>query len=59
LLEDENKRLAYILHHQQLAMEGSVRELDLSYHHKEREFAGQMPMAFRVQPIQPNLQENK
>nr|BAC66962.1 MADS-box transcription factor PI [Agapanthus praecox] len=59
LLEEENKRLTYILRHQQLAMEGNVRQLDLGYHQREREFAAQMPMAFRVQPIHPNLQQNK
>nr|BAF46355.1 MADS-box transcription factor [Alstroemeria ligtu subsp. ligtu] len=59
LLEEENKRLTYILHHQHLAMDGGVREMEMGYHQKEREFAAQMPMAFRVQPIQPNLQENK
>nr|AFD36429.1 GLO-like MADS-BOX transcription factor [Canna indica]AFD36430.1 PI-like MADS box transcription factor [Canna indica] len=59
LLEDENKQLTYMLHHQQLAMDGGVRELELGYHQKDREFAPQMTMAFRVQPIQPNLQENK
>uniref|UniRef100_A0A8F5XZE8 MADS-box transcription factor 2 n=2 Tax=Paphiopedilum TaxID=53064 RepID=A0A8F5XZE8_9ASPA len=59
MLEDENKRLTYLLHHQELAMEGSMRELDISYHQKDREYGNQMPMAFRVQPIQPNLQGNK
>ncbi|KAG6519728.1 hypothetical protein ZIOFF_023235 [Zingiber officinale] len=44
-------------HHQQLAMDGSVQGLELGY--KEREFAPQMTMAFRVQPIQPNLHESK
>nr|ACR16048.1 GLOBOSA-like MADS-box transcription factor [Phragmipedium longifolium] len=59
MLEEENKRLTYLLHHQELAMEGSMRELDISYHQKDREYGNQMPMAFRVQPIQPNLQGNK
>nr|AHM92092.1 MADS-box protein 16 [Erycina pusilla]AJB29194.1 MADS16 [Erycina pusilla]WDA53338.1 MADS-box protein 16 [Erycina pusilla] len=60
MLEEENKRLAYLLHHQQLAMEGSMRELDIGFHQKDREYAAaQMPMTFRVQPIQPNLQGNK
>ncbi|XP_042374276.1 MADS-box transcription factor 2-like [Zingiber officinale] len=57
LLEEENKQLTYMLHHQQLAMDGSVQGLELGY--KEREFAPQMTMAFRVQPIQPNLHESK
>ncbi|KAH7685306.1 MADS box transcription factor domain-containing protein [Dioscorea alata] len=60
LLEQENKRLSYILqHHQQLAMNGNVREMELGYHHKDRDYPSQMSMAFRVQPIQPNLQEDK
>nr|BAI78360.1 GLO-like MADS-box protein [Orchis italica] len=60
MLEEENKRLTYLLHHQQLAMEGSMRELDIGYHQKDREYAPPpMPMTFRVQPIQPNLQGNK
>nr|ABB92623.1 PISTILLATA-like protein [Alpinia oblongifolia] len=57
LLEEENKQLTYMLHHYQLAMDGSVRELELGY--KDKEFAPQMTMAFRVQPIQPNLHESK
>nr|AAT99429.1 PI-like MADS-box protein [Alpinia hainanensis] len=57
LLEEENKQLTYMLHHQQLAMDGSVQGLELGY--KDREFAPQMTLAFRVQPIQPNLHESK
>nr|BBP94869.1 PISTILLATA-like MADS box protein [Freesia hybrid cultivar] len=59
LMEEENKRLTYLLHHQQLAMEGNMRDLDLGYQQKERGYPSQMPMTFRVQPIQPNLQEAK
>nr|BAU88527.1 GLOBOSA-like gene [Tricyrtis sp. Shinonome] len=59
MLEEENERLTYILHHQHLSMDGNVREMDVGYHQRERDFNSQMPMAFRVQPIQPNLQENK
>ncbi|KAG0494384.1 hypothetical protein HPP92_005378 [Vanilla planifolia] len=59
MLEEENKRLTYLLHHQQLAMEGSMRELDISYHQKDRDYASQLPMSFHVQPIQTNLQGNK
>ncbi|KAG1328102.1 MADS-box transcription factor 2 [Cocos nucifera] len=58
LLEEENKHLSYLLHHQELAMDANVRELELGYPPKDREFAPQMPLAFHVQPIQPNLQEN-
>nr|AFI24610.1 pistillata [Ananas comosus] len=46
LLEEENKQLAFMLHHQEMAMNGNMRE-------------PQIPMGFRVQPIQPNLQEDK
>ncbi|CAL9120250.1 unnamed protein product [Musa textilis] len=59
LLEEENKQLTCMMHHQQLTMEGNVRELELGYHERDSEFAPQMTLAFRVQPIQPNLQENK
>nr|AAD22493.2 PISTILLATA protein homolog MADS2 [Hyacinthus orientalis] len=50
LLEDENKKLAYLLHHQELAMDGSR-------HQRGTEYASEIPMALRVQPVQPNLQE--
>nr|ABB22780.1 PISTILLATA-like MADS box protein [Crocus sativus]ABB22781.1 PISTILLATA-like MADS box protein [Crocus sativus] len=59
LMEEENKRLTYLLHHQQLAMEGNMRDMDLGYQQKERAYPSQMPMTFRMQPIQPNLQEAK
>nr|QOH28316.1 pistillata-like protein 1 [Hippeastrum hybrid cultivar] len=53
LLEEENKKLAYLLHHQQLAMGGNHSGL----HQREAEYASEVPVALRVQPIQPNLQE--
>ncbi|XP_043719380.1 agamous-like MADS-box protein MADS9 isoform X8 [Telopea speciosissima] len=60
ILEEENKRLNYILHHQQMAMDGCVREVENDYHHRGRDYHhSQMPFTFRVQPIQPNLQEAK
>uniref|UniRef100_Q1W5B7 MADS box protein n=3 Tax=Lilium TaxID=4688 RepID=Q1W5B7_LILLO len=59
ILEEDNKRLTYILHHQQLAMDENMRNLEFAYHHKDGDFGSQMPMAFRVQPIQPNLHEDK
>nr|BAT57270.1 MADS-box transcription factor [Trillium camschatcense] len=59
MMEEENQQLTYMLHIQQLKMEESAREMDIGYHAKDGEFTNQMPMAFRVQPIQPNLQENK
>ncbi|XP_042479395.1 agamous-like MADS-box protein MADS9 isoform X2 [Macadamia integrifolia] len=61
ILEEENKRLTYILHQQQMAMDGGcVREMENDYHHRGRDYHhSQMPFAFRVQPNQPNLQEAK
>ncbi|KAJ8624012.1 hypothetical protein MRB53_032542 [Persea americana] len=59
-LEDENKRLSYILHQQQISMGANVREVDHhGYHQKGRDYPSQIPFAFRVQPIQPNLHQNK
>ncbi|XXG85268.1 hypothetical protein AAC387_Pa11g0377 [Persea americana] len=60
-LEDENKRLSYILHQQQISMGGNVREVvdHHGYHQKGRDYTSQIPFAFRVQPIQPNLHQNK
>nr|ABQ85947.1 MADS-box transcription factor PI-like 2 [Trochodendron aralioides] len=58
-LEEENKQLTYYLHQQQMAMDGSVREMENEYHEKERGYPPQMPFTFRVLPMQPNLQERK
>nr|UDH08096.1 PISTILLATA-like protein [Argania spinosa] len=55
MLEDENKQLNFELHQQEIIM-GS-REMENGYHQRVREYPPQMPFAFRVQPIQPNLQE--
>ncbi|ERN01839.1 floral homeotic protein PMADS 2 [Amborella trichopoda] len=57
ILEEQNKQLQYIMHQ----VDGNITELEQSYHHlqAERDFAAQGPGAFRVQPIQPNLQQNK
>ncbi|NP_001267875.1 agamous-like MADS-box protein MADS9 [Vitis vinifera] len=59
ILEEENKHLNYIVHHQGMPMEaGNVREVESGYHQRAvRDYNPQMPFAFRVQPIQPNLQE--
>ncbi|XP_050228483.1 agamous-like MADS-box protein MADS9 [Mercurialis annua] len=58
MLEDENKRLSFILQQQEMAMEENVREMENPYHQQRvRDYNSQMPFAFRVQPIQPNLQE--
>ncbi|XP_011653776.1 floral homeotic protein PMADS 2 isoform X1 [Cucumis sativus] len=42
-----------------VAMGDSVREMDIGYNQRMRDFNSQMPFAFRVQPIQPNLQERE
>ncbi|CAK9152028.1 unnamed protein product [Ilex paraguariensis] len=39
------------------AMDGVVREGQSGYHQRVREYQPHMPFAFRVQPIQPNLQD--
>nr|QQP63971.1 MADS-domain transcription factor [Camellia japonica] len=55
-LEEENKHLNFMLHQQEMNMESS-REMENGYHQRVRDFQSQMPFAFLVQPIQPNLQE--
>nr|AMO12836.1 PISTILLATA-like MADS-box protein [Flagellaria indica] len=57
MLEEENKLLAFRLHQHDVALSGSMRDLELGYHPNERGFPPQMPMAFRVQPNHPNLQD--
>ncbi|XP_028781550.1 floral homeotic protein GLOBOSA-like isoform X2 [Neltuma alba] len=54
ILEEENRELNFIL--QRLAMEGA-RELENGFDQSVREFHSQLPFAFRVQPMQPNLHE--
>nr|QGR27129.1 PISTILLATA-like protein [Eriobotrya japonica] len=61
-LEDENKRLTYELHKQQeMKIEENVRNMENGYHQRQlgnyNTTQQQIPFAFRVQPIQPNLQE--
>ncbi|XP_072964810.1 MADS-box transcription factor 2 [Typha angustifolia] len=58
LLEDENKQLTFKLH-QQMTMDRNMRELELGFHQNDREFPSQMPMVFRMQLVQPHLQDNK
>ncbi|KAI9097809.1 hypothetical protein K1719_025580 [Acacia pycnantha] len=55
ILEEENRELNFILQ-QRLAMEGA-REMENGFDESVREFHSQMPFAFRVQPMQPNLHE--
>nr|WAA27641.1 PISTILLATA-like protein 3 [Ilex verticillata] len=58
MLEEENQELINILHqHEMAAMDGNVREVQSGYHQTVRDYQSQMPFAFRVQPIQPNLQD--
>jgi MADS-box transcription factor len=41
-----------------MAMEENAMEMENAYHHQRvRDYNSQVPLAFRVQPIQPNLQE--
>ncbi|XP_027089801.1 floral homeotic protein PMADS 2-like [Coffea eugenioides] len=57
MLEDENKQLQYIWHQQEMAnMKGAIGERDDVYQ-RVRDYPSQMPFAFRVQPMQPNLHE--
>ncbi|KAG8633191.1 agamous-like MADS-box protein MADS9 [Manihot esculenta] len=58
LLEDENKELRFVLQQHEMDMEEHMREMENPYHQQRmRDFNYQMPFAFRVQPIQPNLQD--
>nr|ABD78318.1 Glo-like protein [Primula vulgaris]ABD78320.1 Glo protein [Primula vulgaris] len=50
VLEDENRSLTYQMHHLVMDIEGGEMENGYNYQ-------SQMPFSFRVQPIQPNLQE--
>lgn len=50
--------LYYMQHQQQMAMEAaSCRDVEDDYEQRVRDYNSQMPFAFRVQPIQPNLQD--
>nr|WQI83083.1 MADS-box transcription factor [Spirodela polyrhiza] len=61
VLEEENKQIAMILQHHQIAWNGAIaREPDRDYRHSGRgDYSVQMPFSFCGQPIQPNLQGNK
>ncbi|CAI9778068.1 unnamed protein product [Fraxinus pennsylvanica] len=48
-LEEENNQLQYELQQSIAAVDGNVREMNDLYN--------QMPLAFRLQPIKPNLHE--
>ena len=48
----------YTQQQQEMAMEESAMEMENAYHQQRvRDYNSQVPFAFRVQPIQPNLQE--
>nr|AFO83617.1 PISTILLATA-like protein [Fagopyrum esculentum] len=60
LLEEESRELAYVFQEkQQMAMEGSMRAMDNNGFAMADENEQQMPFGFRVQPMQPNLQEER
>nr|AFV74900.1 PISTILLATA-like protein [Balanophora laxiflora] len=55
LLDDENKRLRFYLN-QLKSMDDNMGKME-GFGNAGRDYNPQMPFAFRVQPIQPNLQE--
>ncbi|KAJ6352695.1 hypothetical protein OIU76_001844 [Salix suchowensis] len=58
MLDEEFKRLQFVLQQQEMAMEENAMEMESAYHQQRmRDYNFQAPFAFRVQPIQPNLQE--
>nr|UXR27449.1 MADS transcription factor PI2 [Staphisagria picta] len=59
MLEEENKRLNFILHQKRMEMDGNARDMENGYHQDGTDYPSQMPFTFRAQPIQPNLQGNK
>nr|AGL09298.1 pistillata [Populus tomentosa] len=58
MLDEEFKHLQFVLQQQEMAMGESAMEMENAYHQQRmRDYNFQVPFAFRVQPIQPNLQE--
>ncbi|KAL9396096.1 hypothetical protein Peur_010349 [Populus x canadensis] len=58
ILDEEFKHLQFVLQQQEMAMEENAMEMENAYHQQRvRDYNSQVPLAFRVQPIQPNLQE--
>jgi len=48
----------YLQQQQEMAMGENAMEMENAYHQQRmRDYNFQVPFAFRVQPIQPNLQE--
>nr|AQM56630.1 MADS box transcription factor PISTILLATA2 [Paeonia lactiflora]AQM56634.1 MADS box transcription factor PISTILLATA2 [Paeonia lactiflora]AQM56642.1 MADS box transcription factor PISTILLATA2 [Paeonia lactiflora] len=57
-LADENRQLNCIANQYGIDMDDNVRGMDTGYRQRAvRDYNSQVPFAFRVQPIQPNLQE--
>ncbi|OMO50357.1 Transcription factor, K-box [Corchorus capsularis] len=56
MLEEDNKQLNFFLNQQHIALENAREQMDHGYQ-RGRDYNSQMPFAFRVQPMQPNLQE--
>ncbi|KAG6776117.1 hypothetical protein POTOM_019621 [Populus tomentosa] len=58
MLDEEFKHLQFVLQQQEMAMGENAMEMENAYHQQRmRDYNFQVPFAFRVQPIQPNLQE--
>ncbi|KAK6246283.1 hypothetical protein SCA6_009373 [Theobroma cacao] len=56
MLEEDNKQLNFIVNQQHIAYENAREQMDNGYQ-RARDYNSQIPFAFRVQPMQPNLQE--
>uniref|UniRef100_A0A7N0ZVI5 Uncharacterized protein n=1 Tax=Kalanchoe fedtschenkoi TaxID=63787 RepID=A0A7N0ZVI5_KALFE len=58
MLEEEISELSYSVHQQEISMGVKARDVvDDGYSQRVRGYNAQMPFTFRVQPIQPNLQD--
>ncbi|KAJ6939197.1 agamous-like MADS-box protein MADS9 [Populus alba x Populus x berolinensis] len=58
ILDEEFKHLQFVLQQQEMAMAENAMEMENAYRQQRvRDYNSQVPFAFRVQPIQPNLQE--
>ncbi|XVE60273.1 hypothetical protein DITRI_Ditri05aG0115700 [Diplodiscus trichospermus] len=55
-LEEEMKQLTFILNQQHITYENARAQIDQGYHQAD-DYNTQVPFTFRVQPMQPNLQE--
>nr|BAD42349.1 PISTILLATA-like protein [Nymphaea tetragona] len=62
MLEEENRQLKYILHQQEQMAMRELGDIDIGSNRKGQNYPSQsrvQPFGFCVQPIQPNLQQNK